>query len=171
MQIVKLGTETLREKSVPIQEVTDEIKALAAEMLTTMYKEEGVGLAAPQIGKNIRMFVVDEGSGPRVFINPQITGMSQELVEMEEGCLSVPGIYEKVVRPATIRLQAQNENGKREITEASGFLARVIQHEYDHLDGILFIDRINETKKERIERKFLKKAGKEASKNKEISQP
>ncbi len=169
MQIVKLGTETLREKSRPIQEVTEEIKALAAEMLSTMYREEGVGLAAPQIGKNIRMFVVDDGSGPRVFINPQITGMSRELVEMEEGCLSIPGVYEKVVRPAEVRIQSQNENGRREITEATGFLARIIQHEYDHLEGVLFIDKIGETKKERIEKKFQKKKEKESSRNKKNS--
>ena len=165
-----LGAASLREKSVPVKEVTGEIKALAAEMTKTMYKEEGVGLAAPQVGKNIRMFVVDDGSGAQVFINPQITAMSVELAEMEEGCLSVPGIYEKVSRPKSVRIQALDENGKRRVLEVAGYLARIIQHEYDHLDGILFIDRIDAEKKERIVRRFERKAQKEAQKRNKAAQ-
>ena len=160
MQIVKLGAGSLREKSVPVEAVTDEIRKLAAEMLELMYKADGVGLAAPQVGKNIRMFVADDGSGPGVFINPQITGTSPELADFEEGCLSVPGVYEKVMRPACVRIQAQDENGRRRVVQAEGFLARILQHEYDHLDGVLFIDHIDPEKKARIERRFRKKSEK-----------
>ncbi len=164
MNVVKLGSAILREKALPVEQITDEIKALAAEMIRTMYKEEGVGLAAPQVGKNIRMFVADDGSGAQVFINPQIIGTSAELAEMEEGCLSVPGVYEKVSRPASVKVQAQDENGKRRVIDARGYLARIIQHEYDHLEGILFIDKLANEKRERIERAFQRKAKKLAQK-------
>ncbi len=170
MHVVKLGSASLREKSVPIEHITEEIKALATEMIETMYKEEGVGLAAPQVGRNIRMFVADSGSGAEVFINPQITGTSLELAEMEEGCLSIPGIYEKVARPKSIRIQAQDENGRKRVINASGYLARIIQHEYDHLDGILFIDRLDPEKKARIERRFQRIAEKSAQKAKKAAQ-
>ena len=170
MQIVKLGAGSLREKSVPVEAVTDEIRKLAAEMLELMYKADGVGLAAPQVGKNIRMFVADDGSGPGVFINPQITGTAQELADFEEGCLSVPGVYEKVTRPACVRIQAQDENGRRRVVQAEGFLARILQHEYDHLDGVLFIDHIDPEKKARIERRFRKKSEKQAAKGNQAAQ-
>ena len=169
MHIEKLGSAVLREKAVPVEQVTEEIKALAAEMIETMYKEEGVGLAAPQVGKNIRMFVADSGGGAQVFINPQITGESRELVEMEEGCLSIPGVYEKVSRPKRVRIQAQDADGKSRVVTASGYLARIIQHEYDHLEGILFIDKIDPEKKARIERRFQKIAEKAAKKAKKAA--
>ena len=170
MEVVKLGADSLREKSVPVGEIAEEIRALAAEMIRTMYKEEGVGLAAPQVGRNIRMFVADSGGGAQVFINPQITGTSAELAEMEEGCLSVPGVYEKVVRPQSVRVHFQDESGKRHVIEAKGYLARIIQHEYDHLDGILFIDKIDAEKKERIVRRFERKAQREAEKKRKAAQ-
>ena len=170
MEVVMLGAASLREKSAPVEEITEEIKALAAEMIKTMYKAEGVGLAAPQIGRNIRMFVADSGSGAQVFINPQITATSVELAEMEEGCLSVPGIYEKIARPQSVRIRAQDESGKKRVIEATGYLARIIQHEYDHLDGVLFIDKIDAEKKERIVRRFERKAQKEAEKRKKAAQ-
>lgn len=163
MEVLRLGNETLRSKAVPVEEVTDEIRALAAEMFETMEKSDGVGLAAPQIGLSIRMFVLKADDGiKRVFINPQIIETSQELCSYEEGCLSIPKYYEDVVRPERITVQAKNENGRRFTLEADGFLARVIQHEYDHLEGVLFIDRIDPAKKAKIEEKFLKKALKEA---------
>jgi len=163
MEVLRLGNETLRVKAVPVEEINDEIRALAVEMFDTMEKSDGVGLAAPQIGKSIRMFVLKADDGiKRVFINPQIIETSQELCSYEEGCLSVPKYYEDVVRPERITVQARNENGRRFNLEADGFLARVIQHEYDHLDGVLFIDRIDPAKKAKIEAKFLKKAQKEA---------
>ncbi len=163
MEVLRLGNETLREKAVPVGEITDEIRALATEMFATMEKADGVGLAAPQIGKSIRMFVLKADDGvKRVFINPQIIETSQETCSYEEGCLSIPKYYEDVIRPERITVQARNENGRRFTLEADGFLARVIQHEYDHLEGVLFIDRIDPAKKAKIEEKFLKKAQKDA---------
>ena len=164
MNVLHLGNETLRQKAVPVTEVTDEVRALVREMFVTMETEEGVGLAAPQIGQSIRLFVVKADDGvERTFINPQIIATSQETSVYEEGCLSIPKIYEDVVRPARITVQALNERGRRFTLEADEFLARVIQHENDHLDGILFIDRIPPAKKQKIEQKFLKtEAEKEA---------
>jgi peptide deformylase len=161
MKVVHLGEEILRQKAVPVESIDDEIRELAKEMFVTLKEEEGVGLAAPQIGKSIRMFVVKADDGvERVFINPQIVATSSEQVTYEEGCLSIPKLYEDVVRPERITIQARNENGRRFNLEADGFLARVIQHEYDHLEGILFIDRISPDKKAKIEAKFLKKTDK-----------
>lgn len=155
MKVVKLGDPILRQKAIPLPEVTDETRALIREMFETMEKEDGVGLAAPQIGLGIRLFVVKADDGvERAFINPQIIETSTETSVYEEGCLSVPKNYEDVVRPARVVVQALNERGRRFTLEADGFLARVIQHENDHLDGILFIDRIAPDKRARIEAKF-----------------
>lgn len=159
MNVLHLGNETLRQKAVPVEEITDEIRSLVTEMFETMEREEGVGLAAPQVGRSIRLFVVMADDGiERTFINPQIVATSQETCVYEEGCLSIPKYYEDVVRPERITVQARNEKGRRFNLEAEGFLARVIQHEYDHLEGVLFIDRIDPDKKAKIEQKFLKKA-------------
>ncbi len=161
MNVLHLGNETLRQKAVPVEEITDEIRSLVTEMFETMEREEGVGLAAPQVGRSIRLFVVKADDGiERTFINPQIVATSQETCVYEEGCLSIPKYYEDVVRPERITVQARNEKGRRFNLEAEGFLARVIQHEYDHLEGILFIDRIDPDKKAKIEQKFQKKAEK-----------
>ena len=127
-------------------------------MLVLMKETDGIGLAGPQVGLNRRIFVVCADDGvDRVFINPQIIGTSTETVGYEEGCLSIPGFYEDVIRPERITVQAKNEKGRRFTLEAEGLLARVIQHEYDHLDGVMFIDRISPAKKDKIEAKFLKK--------------
>lgn len=152
-----LGNETLKKKAEPVAEVTEEIRALVEEMFITMDKEEGIGLAAPQIGRSIRLFVLKADDGvKRTFINPQIIQTSTEVSSYEEGCLSIPKIYADVIRPERVTVQALNEKGRRFTLEADGLLARVIQHEYDHLDGILFIDRIDPAKKAKIEEKFLK---------------
>lgn len=161
MKVVRLGDDILRKKAEPVEEVTDEIRELVREMFVTMEEEDGVGLAAPQVGRSIRLFVVKaDDHVERAFINPQIIATSQEVCSYEEGCLSIPKMYEDVVRPERVTVQARNEKGRRFTLEAEGFLARVIQHEYDHLDGILFIDRIPTEKKIKIEQKFLKKAEK-----------
>ena len=160
MSIRILGDEVLREKALPIEEINDEIRELAREMLVVMKDTDGIGLAGPQVGVSKRIFVVNADDGvDRVFINPQIIGTSTEICGYEEGCLSIPGVYENVNRPERITIQAQNENGRRITMEAEGLLARVIQHEYDHLEGVLFIDRINPSRKEKIEAKFKKKNG------------
>lgn len=146
----------------PVEEINEEIRALVDEMFDTMVKSDGIGLAAPQIGKSIRLFVVRADDGiKRVFINPQIIATSQEMCSYEEGCLSIPKYYDDVIRPERVTVQARNENGRRFTLEADGLLARVIQHEYDHLEGILFIDRIAPEKKAKVEEKFRKKAAKE----------
>lgn len=158
MKILQLGEETLRKASVPVQNIDEDIKALVAEMFKTMKQSDGIGLAAPQVGRNIRLFVVQVNKNePMVFINPQIIQTSQQLCSMEEGCLSIPRVFEKVLRPETIVIQYFDINGKRNIIEASGLLARVIQHENDHLDGILFIDKLDEELKMRAERRVAKK--------------
>lgn len=159
MKVLQLGNDTLRQKAVQIEDINDDIRLLVKDMLVTMTVEDGIGLAAPQIGQSIRLFVVKADDGiERTFINPQIIATSQETTSYEEGCLSIPKTYEDVIRPETITVQAKNERGRRFTLEASGLLARVIQHEYDHLEGILFIDRIAADKREKIEQKFLKKA-------------
>lgn len=161
MKVLQLGDDSLRQKAVPVAEINDGIRTLVREMCITMEAEEGIGLAAPQIGENLRLFVVRADDGiERTFINPQIISTSLETESYEEGCLSIPKTYEDVIRPSAITIQAKNENGRRFNLEADGLLARIIQHEYDHLEGILFIDRISADKKEKIEQKFLKKANK-----------
>lgn len=162
---MQLGDEVLRQKAVPLDEVTDEIRSLIGEMFISMVEEQGIGLAAPQIGKSIRLFVVKaDDEIERAFINPQIIETSVETESYEEGCLSVPKSWENVIRPSRVTIQALNERGRRFTLEADGLLARVIQHEYDHLEGILFIDRIEPDKKSKIEEKFRKKAEKLAHK-------
>jgi len=159
MKVIQLGNETLRQKAVPVEDINDDIRLLVREMFETMEREDGIGLAAPQVDKSIRLFVVRADDGiERTFINPQIIATSQETESYEEGCLSIPKTYEDVIRPSAITVQAKNERGRRFTLEADGLLARVIQHEYDHLEGILFIDRIKADKKEKIEQKFLKNA-------------
>ncbi|HAH62852.1 MAG TPA: peptide deformylase [Treponema sp.] len=171
MKIYKLGEEVLREKAEPVAEVTDEIRKLTDDMFEAMIAADGVGLAGPQVGRPIRLFVViADDNVRRVFINPQIIATSEELSDYDEGCLSIPGVWESIKRPAKVTVQALNENGKPFTLEADGLLARVIQHEYDHLDGILFIDRgdsefaekTKEQFKKREERAVKKHAEKEA---------
>lgn len=143
-----IGDKVLRAKAQEIPELTDEIKQFIKDLTYTMYEEDGVGLAAPQVGKSWRIFVVDpywyrEGHGkdPKVFINPVLKNFSGEEVG-EEGCLSVPGIYGKVPRAEKIVIEGLDENFQKVSIEATGFFARSLQHEFDHLEGILFIDKI-----------------------------
>ncbi|MBR4179737.1 MAG: peptide deformylase [Treponema sp.] len=168
LDIVKLGEESLRQKSVPVAEVNDEIRQLAEDMFETMIEAEGVGLAAPQVGRNIRMFVlIADDDVRRVFINPQIIQTSSETGEYDEGCLSIPQVYETIVRPVRVTVQALNEKGRPFTLEADGLLARIIQHEYDHLDGILYIDRGDKDFAQKTEAQFKKRAERAAQKAKE----
>jgi peptide deformylase len=149
LDIVTYGNEILARKAEPVKDIDDAIRALAADMLTAM-EGKGIGLAGPQVGSPLRVFVTNvEGDKPRVFINPEIVLTSQELATIEEGCLSLPKLYLDVVRPESIRVQAWNERGRPFTVETSGLLARVILHEYDHLEGLLFIDRLSPVKKTR----------------------
>ena len=132
----------LREKSVPVEIITADILGLAKDMIETMVKNNGVGLAAAQIGKNIRMFVINrEFSTKQIFINPEIFKMSRKTETIEEGCLSFPGLYKKISRAKTIKIRALDENGKEFKLKTKGLLARILQHEMEHLDGILIIDK------------------------------
>ncbi|MCQ2241348.1 peptide deformylase [Treponema sp.] len=174
MRITKLGEEILRQKCEPVkpEEINDEMRALFEEMFETMVSANGVGLAAPQVGIAKRFFVIDVGDDvKRVFINPEIIKTSSETSSYEEGCLSLPGFSEDIVRPVKVSVSALDENGKPfVINDADGLLARCIQHENDHLDGILYIDHgdeaykqeVIETMQRRAERAAKKAAAKEA---------
>lgn len=133
--------EILRKKCRVVDDINDRIKILVEDMKETMYENNGVGLAAPQVGILKRIFVVDvmDGFGPRVFINPEILELDGEQTD-EEGCLSLPGRHKKVKRANKIRVKALNLEGEEFELEASELLSRAIQHEYDHLEGVLFID-------------------------------
>ncbi len=163
MKVLYMGEESLREVSIPVEKIDEDILVLTEKMFETVKRENGIGLAAPQVGRNIRLFIVFLNNEKYVFINPQIIGTSQDMCLMEEGCLSIPKIYECVQRPKAVRVQFMNLEGKIKTIDADGLLARVIQHENDHLNGILFIDRLDEqTRKnavDKFERKkeFLKK--------------
>ena len=144
MKIYKLGEEVLRKKAVPVDpsEINDDMRKLFDEMFETMTAADGVGLAAPQIGISKRFFVItSDDNVRRVFINPQIVATSSDLCDYEEGCLSLPGVSENIKRPSKVTVQALDENGKPFMLEADELLARIIQHENDHLDGIVYIDR------------------------------
>ena len=168
LDVTKLGEEVLRQVAKPVEEVNDEIKQLAEDMFETMIENDGVGLAAPQVGKSLRMFVViADDDVRRVFINPQIIKTSEEVGEYDEGCLSIPQVYETIVRPVAVTVQALNEKGKPFVLEADGLLARIIQHENDHLDGILYIDRGDKEFAEKTEAQFKKRAERALEKAKE----
>ena len=147
--------ELLNTRADPVPEINAETRELAEEMMEIMKNADGIGLAGPQVGVLERLFVVklpeDE---PRVFINPQILETSLETSVYEEGCLSIPGIYADLERSSVIRVQAWNERGRRFNLEADKMLARVILHENDHLNGVLFIDHLPQKKRDRILRKY-----------------
>lgn len=142
-KIYKLGESVLREKAIEIQSFDQELKLLVESMYDLTIKSDGIGLAAPQIGLNKRLFVVVLDGLKLAFINPQIIYTSEDIVGYEEGCLSIPGVYCSVNRPRKVTIAYQDENGKRKTLEADDLLARVIQHENDHLNGVLFIDHLD----------------------------
>ena len=145
-------------KAAPIADLNDDVFRIAADMLEAMKEGRGIGLAGPQVGLLMRLFVIQlDRDQARVFINPSIVQTSEELTEYEEGCLSVPGMYADVIRPAEVRVQAWNERGRPFTIDADGLLARVILHEYDHLEGTLFIDRLSTMKRDRLVGMYEKK--------------
>lgn len=159
LDITKLGEGILRRKAEPVAEVNDEIRQLVSDMFDTMIDADGVGLAGPQIGRSLRVFVlIADDDVRRVFINPQIIRTSGELCDYEEGCLSVPKVYESIRRPKEVTVQALDENGRSFTLEADGLLARIIQHENDHLDGVMFIDRGDREFADRTAEQFRKRA-------------
>lgn len=163
MRITKLGEEILRKVAEPIkaEEINDDFRAFIEEMFEAMKNADGVGLAGPQAGISKRVFVaMADDNVKRVFINPQIIYTSAELCDYEEGCLSIPQVYESIQRPKKVTVQALDENGRPFTLEADGLLARIIQHENDHLDGKLFIDRGDPEFAKATEEQFAKKAAK-----------
>lgn len=157
-QILHYPDPRLRRKAEPIAEVTDEVRALIADMAETMYEAPGVGLAAIQIGIAQRVVVIDVSDTRdqlRVFVNPEIVSAEGKQV-LEEGCLSVPGIFEPVARAEQVRVRALDRDGKAFELDATGFLATCIQHEIDHLDGKVFVDHLSRLKQQRIRKKLEK---------------
>jgi peptide deformylase len=153
----------LKQVSKPVEAVDDALRALMDDMLETMYAAPGIGLAAVQVGEPIRVIVMDlaregEEKQPRYFVNPQFTWKSEELFVYEEGCLSVPEIYDEVERPAKVKLTYLNYAGEKMEEDAEGLYAVCIQHEFDHLEGVLFIDHLSRLKRERAIKKVKKDA-------------
>jgi peptide deformylase len=138
-----MGDEILRKKSRKVEKIDDRIITLLQDMQDTMYHADGVGLAAPQVGILKRIAVIDVGNGPINLINPEIIETSGQYLD-EEGCLSIPGELGNVLRPEKVRVKAMNEKGEEYIVEGEGLLARALCHEIDHLDGVLFVDKLVE---------------------------
>jgi peptide deformylase len=161
--LIILPDPILRQVSAPIEKVDSDVLALADDMLETMYDAPGIGLAAVQIGVPRRLLVVDvsrdgEEKTPLVIINPEILTSSDERSTYEEGCLSIPEYYAEVERPASITLRHVGRDGKQHELTADGLLATCLQHEIDHLNGVLFIDHISRLKREMVIKKFTKAA-------------
>lgn len=146
-KVIKIGDETLRKKSRPVEKIDDRIIELLDDLKETLKKEEGVGIAAPQVGILRRVIIIDTGEGPVEMINPEIMENSGE-VESTEGCLSVPNITGKVIRPEKVKVRARNREGKLLTYDCEGTFAIVVCHEVDHLEGILFIDKMIEEVKD-----------------------
>lgn len=169
LKVRKYGDPVLRRRAEPVGEVTPEIRRMVEDMIETMFEEVGIGLAAPQVGISLRLMVVGEekGRGARALVNPVIAEQGGE-VTAEEGCLSLPGIFADVTRAEWVRLEAHDLDGKPVSLKARGLTARVFQHEMDHLDGVLFIDRLDPMTRDRIKRR-IKKEGFPAESHKALA--
>ncbi|MBZ4673608.1 MAG: Peptide deformylase [Spirochaeta sp.] len=158
LDIYTLGEEVLREKCQKVTEFDNALRILVDAMFDTMDEADGVGLAAPQVGVTQRLFVIHiRGEEKRAYINPQIIETSIETSTDEEGCLSIPGVWHDVQRPARVTVQAQDVEGKVFQVKADGLLARALQHENDHLNGVLFIDRLSDEEREKIIQAYEKR--------------
>jgi peptide deformylase len=161
--ILILPDKRLRAVSEPVKTIDRDVRVLVEDMFETMYEAPGIGLAAIQVGVPQRVVVLDlarkdEPKDPQVFINPEILWSSDEIAVHEEGCLSIPEFYEDVERPAKVRVKYLDLDGKPQEVEADGLLATCLQHEIDHVNGILFIDYISKLKRDRVLKKFTKAA-------------
>ncbi len=159
LPILSYPDPRLRTIATPVKEVTAEIKTLIADMIETMYDAEGIGLAASQVDQHIQLIVMDLSENkdkPVVFINPKVTPLVEEKQPYEEGCLSVPDVYDKVERPNKIRIEALDADGNAIDQEAEGLLAVCIQHEMDHLNGVIFVDYLSRLKQTRARDKVKK---------------
>ena len=150
------GDPVLRQVATPVREITAEIKRNIADMTETMWHQVGIGLAAPQVGLPYRILVMDDGKGgAQALINPEIESRSGTIRE-EEGCLSLPGVFGVIERSKTVTVKAMDAEGKPVSLEVTGLKARIVQHEMDHLDGVLFIDRLPPVTRDRIKKKIQK---------------
>ena len=161
--ILVLPDKRLRLVAEPVEAVDRDVKQLVGDMFETMYEAPGIGLAAVQVGVPRRVITMDlskkeEPQEPRVFINPKLLWASKETASYEEGCLSIPEFYEEVTRPVQVRVSYLDLDGKEQMLEANGLLATCLQHEIDHLNGVLFIDHISKLKRDRVIKKFAKAA-------------
>ena len=166
--IIILPDKRLRLKSALVAKIDKSIRALVDDMFETMYEAPGIGLAAIQVGVPRRVVTMDlakkeEEKAPRVFINPEVLWRSEDKAIYEEGCLSIPEFYEEVERPAQVRVKYLDLDGREQEVEASGLLATCLQHEIDHLNGVLFIDHISRLKRERVVKKVAKAAKRAAT--------
>ena len=160
-EIITVPDPRLKQVSKPVDEVDDALRALMADMLETMYAAPGIGLAAIQVAEPVRVVVMDlareeEPPQPRYFINPEVLWRSEETAPYEEGCLSIPEVYDEVVRPARVRVRYLDHHGSTVEEEAEGLYAVCIQHEIDHLNGVLFIDYLSKLKRDRAIAKVRK---------------
>ena len=165
-EILTVPNPVLKKRSLPVERVDDALRGLMDDMLETMYAAPGIGLAAVQVGELKRVIVMDlaregEDPQPRYFVNPEITWRSEDMAVREEGCLSVPDVFDEVERPARVGLRYLDYHGEEVEEEAEGLLAVCVQHEMDHMDGVLFIDHLSRLKRDRAVAK-VKKAAKEA---------
>jgi peptide deformylase len=167
-EIIILPDKRLRLVSEPVKTVDAGVRALVDDMFQTMYEAPGVGLAAIQIGVPKRIVTADtakkdEEKRPQVFLNPEVVWSSEDKASYEEGCLSIPEYYEEVERPTQVKVRYMDIDGKSQEIEANGLLATVLQHEIDHLNGVLFIDHISKLKRDRVIKKFAKAAKREVA--------
>ncbi|HEV3049359.1 MAG TPA: peptide deformylase [Longimicrobium sp.] len=163
LNIELLGSEVLRRKAETVPTPGPELDRLVADMFETMYDASGIGLAAPQIGLSERLIVVDvkeDGAQPMALLNPTVVESGSAKDRVEEGCLSIPGVAATVERPTSVVVEATNARGQPVRIQAQGMLARCLQHEIDHLDGVLFIDRISPIKRKMLLAKYRKLAEK-----------
>ena len=157
LEVMKAGHPVLKQVAEPVDFVNKKLRSFIEDMVETMYESDGVGLAAPQVGLSQRIIVLDDGNGLLELVNPEITKKEGSQIGLE-GCLSVPGYYGNVDRYDKITVKALDKYNKKKIIKAEGFLARILQHEIDHLDGVLFVDRLSRLKREMFKR-WLKKQG------------
>jgi peptide deformylase len=165
-EIVLMGDPVLRERADDVTEFDDELRKLVRDMFETMYHAEGIGLAAPQVGVSARVLVVDlrrdadgrESVEPAhlALVNPRVTWQSEETEKQPEGCLSIPGLEEVVTRPLAVRVEGRDPEGNEVTVEADALFARALQHEIDHLDGVLFVDRVSALKRRMLLKKWKK---------------
>lgn len=168
LPILSYPDPRLRTIAEPVKQVDEEIKTLISDMKETMYDAKGIGLAATQVDRHVQLIVMDlseNGDSPRVFINPKVTPLAEEKAPYEEGCLSVPTVYDSVERPTKVKIEAMDGEGNAFTEEADGLLAVCIQHEMDHLNGVLFVDYLSKLKQTRARDK-VRKAVKQMAKAK-----